>query len=123
VLTKALGEVPGVKIESEIKPAKLEAQQVTIDLDTTKSDVGEVAKAIAAANTPHKDKVEPQAALVVPLKKVTKDDTNTVKKSLADVKGVVAKASSAGRGEVIVQLDNQGGARLAEITKALNKLE
>jgi hypothetical protein len=59
----------------------------------------------------------------VPLKKVTKDDSDKVKKALAGVKGVVAKESTAGQGEVIVQLDNLGGAHLAEITKALKKLE
>jgi hypothetical protein len=112
-----------VKVTGAIKAVKTEAQQVNIDLDTAKSDVGDVAKAVAASNTPHKGKVEPQAALVVPLKKVSKDDTEKVRKALADVKGVAAKASSAGEGEVIVELDNQGGARLAEITKALKKLE
>jgi hypothetical protein len=115
--------VPGVKVEGAIKPVKLEAQSVTINLDTTKSDVGDVAKAIAASDTPHKGKVEPQAALVLPLKKATKNDTDAVKQALADVKGVVPQVSSAGDGEVIVQLANEGGARLAEITKALKKFE
>src|SRR6516164_2860934 len=96
VLTKALVEVPGVKVQEAIKAVKLESQQVTVDLDTTKSDVGDVAKAVAASNTPHKEKVEPQAALIVPLKKVTKDDSDKVKKALAGVKGVVAKESTAG---------------------------
>ena len=38
VLTKALVEVPGVKVQEAIKAVKLESQQVTVDLDTTKSD-------------------------------------------------------------------------------------
>jgi hypothetical protein len=112
-----------VKVTGAIKAVKTEAQQVTVDLDTSKSDVGDVAKAVAASNTPHKGKVEPQAALVVPLKKVTAGDSEKVRKALAGVKGVAAKAARAAEGEVIVELDNQGGARLAEITKALKKLE
>lgn len=91
-------------------------------MDTTKSDVGDVAKAIAGATTPHKDKVAPAAALVVPVKGVTKDDSAKVRKALHDVKGVVAKESSAQKGEVIVSLDNHGGAKLAEITKAVKKV-
>jgi hypothetical protein len=122
VLTKALVEVPGVKVEGTLKPVKTEAQMVTVDLDTTKSDVGEVAKAIAASKTPHAKLVEPAAALVVAAKGIKKGDTEKVRKALADVKGVVAKESSAEEGQVIVSLNNQGGARLVEITKALKKL-
>lgn len=111
-----------MKVEDDIKAAKLAAQVVTIDLDTSKSDVGDVAKAVAEAATPHKEKVEPQAALVVPAKTVTKDDTEKVRNALRGVKGVVAAESSAQRGEAIIALDNRGGAKLAEITKALKKL-
>lgn len=113
--------MPGVKVQQDLKPAKLEAQTVTVDLDTSKSDVGDVAKAVAGATTPHKDKVAPAAALVVPIKGVTKDDTDKVRRALHDVKGVVAKESTAQQGEVIVSLDNHGGAKLAEITKAVKK--
>jgi hypothetical protein len=121
VLTKALVGVPGVKVQSDLKAAKLEAQTVTVDLDTSKSDVGDVAKSVAAATTPHKEKVEPQAALVVTVKGVTKADTDKVRKALQDVKGVVAKESTVQKGEVHVALDNDGGAKLEEINKALKK--
>ena len=114
--------MPGVRVEGALKPVKTEAQLVTVDLDTTKSDVGEVAKAIAASKTPHSKLVEPAAALVVSAKGINKGDTEKVRKALAGVKGVVAKESSAEEGQVIVSLDNQGGARLVEITKALKKL-
>ncbi len=114
--------MPGVKTDAALKPAKIAAQEITVDLDTTKSDVGDVAKAIAATTTPHKKLVEPAAALIVPRRGITKNDTDKVRKALADVKGVVAREASAGQGEVIVTLDNQGGARLADITNALKKL-
>jgi hypothetical protein len=122
VLTKALVEVPGVKVQQDLKAAKLAAQTVTIDLDTSKSDVGDVAKSVAGSTTPHKEKVAPVAALVVPLKGVTKGDTEKIQKALRDVKGVVANESTAQQGEVLVALDNQGGAKLEDVTKALKKV-
>lgn len=114
--------MPGVKVQQDLKAAKLAAQTVTVDLDTSKSDLGDVAKAVAGTDTPHKDKIAPAAALVVPVKGVTKDDTDKVRKALHDVKGVVAKESTAQKGQVIVPLDNHGGAKLAEITKAVKKV-
>lgn len=111
-----------MKIQEDLKAAKLEAQVILIDLDTSKSDVGDVAKAISAATTPHKDKVAPAAALVMQVKSATKGDTEKVRRALHGVKGVVAKESTAQKGEVIIPLDNHGGARLAEITKAVKKV-
>lgn len=112
-----------MQAEGALKAVKTEAQHVTVDLDTAKADVGDVAKAIAASKTPHEKKVAPAAALVVSRTGVTKNDTQKVRKALAGVKGVVANQSTAEDGQVIVQLDNQGGARLAEITTALKKLK
>lgn len=111
-----------MKAEGSLKASKTEAQTVTIDLDTKTSDVGDVAKAIANCKTPHADKVAPAAALVVSIKGVTKEDTEKVSKALADVKGVIAKESTAGQGEVVISLDQAGGAKLAEISKALKKV-
>jgi hypothetical protein len=114
--------VPGVKVQQELKAAKLAAQTITIDLDTSKSDLGDVAKAVAGTTTPHQDTVAPEAALVVPVKGVAKGDTRKVQKALQEVKGVVAKESTARQGEAIVALDNQGGAKLEDVTKALKKV-
>lgn len=122
MLTKALVEVPGAKVQQDLKAAKLAAQTVTVDLDTSKSDVGDLAKAVAAATTPHEDKVAPAAALVMPVQGATKADTAKVQRALQGVKGVVAKDSTARQGEAIVALDNQGGAKLEEVAKALKKV-
>jgi copper chaperone CopZ len=121
-LTKTLTGVSGVKLEESLKPAKTEAQMLSIDLDTSKSDVGDVAKAIAETKTPHAKLAPPGAALIVSVKGVTKADTEKVRKALHDVKGVSAKESSAGAGEVVVGLDHSGDAKLSEITKALKKV-
>jgi hypothetical protein len=84
--------------------------------------VGEVAKAVAHCKTPHADKVHPSAALIVTLKGLTKGDTEKVRKALADVKGVVAKESSAGEGQAVVALDHKGGAQLSQVANALKGL-
>ncbi len=123
MLTAALGEVPGAKVESALKATKTEAQLVTVDLDTSKADVGELAKAVGNARTPHSAKVAPSAALVVTAPGVTRADTDKVRKALDNVKGVDAEHSSAGQGEVIVALSRQGGARLADIRKALKNVK
>ncbi|MCI0742461.1 MAG: hypothetical protein L0Y72_25800 [Gemmataceae bacterium] len=109
-------------MKGDLKAVKTEAQIVTIDLDTAKSDVGDVAKAIAHSKTPHVKLVAPAAALVVPVKGVTKEDTAKARMALQDIKGVVAKESTAQQGEIIVQLDNEGGAKLSDITKALKSV-
>ncbi len=111
-----------MKLESKIKPAKEDPQPVTIDLNTEKADVGDVAKAVAGADTPHKDKVAPAAAVVVPVKGLAAGDDEKVRKALAGVKGVTAKEARADKGEAVVPLDAKGGAKLSEIKKALDKL-
>lgn len=114
--------MPGLKADGSLKAVKLETQVITVDLDTTKSDVGDVAKAIAHTKTPHAKQAPPAAALIMGAKGVAKDDSAKVKEALRDVKGVVAKESSASEGEIVVALDNDGGAKLAEIKKALKKV-
>jgi len=84
--------------------------------------VGDVAKAVAQTKTPHTNLVKPAAALVIPVKGLTKDDSAKVQKALEGVKGVAAKDARAEDGQAVVALDDKGGAHLAEITKALNKL-
>jgi hypothetical protein len=46
-----------------------------------------------------------------------------VRKALEGVKGVDAKTSSADTGQVIVELSGDGGARLADIRKALKEVK
>ncbi len=118
----ALGEVPGVKITGKLKATQEKPQIVTVDIDPKKGDVGEIAKAVAQTETPHKAQHPPSAALIVPEKGLTKADTEKVRKALAGVKGVEAKEARAEEGQAIVPLSSAGGAHLAEIQKALSKL-
>jgi hypothetical protein len=111
-----------VKVKSAIKGTKEDPQFVSIDLDTAKSDIGDVGKAVAEADTPHKAKVAPAAAVVIPVKGLTKDDAKKVQNALAKVKGVVAKEARADKDQAVVPLSDKGGAKLSEVKKALEKL-
>jgi hypothetical protein len=63
-----------------IKQAAKEAPQtVSVDLDTSKGDVGDIAKAISACDTPHKAKVAPSAALIVSAPGLTADNKSKIK--------------------------------------------
>jgi len=121
-LNKSLSEVAGVKTDAKLKATKEEPQFITIEIDPEKADIGDVGKAIANTDTPHKAKVEPAASVVIPVKGLSKDDSAKVQKALGGVKGVVAKEARAEKGEAVVPLDPKGGAKLSEIKKALNKL-
>ncbi len=105
--------MPSAKIVSKPTKAKPEA---VVEIDPTKADVGDLAKAAAAAETPHRAKGAPEAALVLPAQSLK---AGAVKKALQDVKGVDAKASTVKGGNVQVKLSDKGGAKLADIKKAL----
>ena len=49
-----------------LKATKEKPQTVTVDLDTSKGDLGDIAKAVCDCDTPHKEKVAPSATLIVP---------------------------------------------------------
>ena len=110
-------------MKTKMKATKEEPQTVKVDIDTSKGDVGDIGKAIATTDTPHKGKVAPAAAVIVKVKGITKDDAEKLRKALAKVKGVDAKASSAETGEAIVALSADGGAHLADIRKALKNVK
>jgi copper chaperone CopZ len=120
-LKKSIGDVPGAKLEGALKATKEDPQIISVDLDTAKSDIGDLGKSIIGAETPHKSKVAPTAAVVVPVNGLTKDDSAKVQKALEGVKGVLAKEARADNGQAIVVLDEKGGAKMSEIKKALTK--
>jgi hypothetical protein len=115
--------VPGVESKAALKAAKEEPQTVSVDLDTKKADVGDIAKAISAADTPHKAKVAPSAALVVSAPALTADNKSKIKDALKDVKGVdsAETACDVKKQEIYVHLSAKGGAKVADITKALEQ--
>jgi hypothetical protein len=115
--------VPGVESKAGLKAAKEAPQTVTIDLDTSKADVGDIAKAISACDTPHKAKVAPSAALIVSAPGLTEDNKSKIKDALKDVKGVDGAETKCDvkKQEIYVHLSAKGGAKMADITKALEQ--
>jgi copper chaperone CopZ len=120
-VTNAVVTLPAVKIKEDPSKAK---PILVLDIDTKKSDVGDVAKAIAAAETPHKDTEAPGATLIIEVKALTDANAKKVGDALSKVKGVDAKASKGVVAEkaIYVKLSDEGGAKLAEIKKALESL-
>ena len=104
-----------------LKATKEKPQIVTVELDTSKGDVGDIAKAVCDCDTPHKEKVAPTATLIIPAPGLNEGNAEKVADALQDVKGVDAKESKANvkRKEIRVKLDAKGGAKLADIKKAL----
>jgi copper chaperone CopZ len=119
-LGKAFGEVQGLKAP-ELKATKKEPQTIEVKLDTEKGDVGDIAKAVSNADTPHKDTVAPSTTLIVPAKGLTDGNKAKLKDALKGVKGVeVAKTKcDPKKKEIYVLLSGKGGAKLADIKKAL----
>lgn len=95
---------------------------VPLEFDSAKADLGDLAKAAAAAETPHRDsRGAPSATLVLPAPKISDASAKKVGDALKDVKGVDAAASRAdvGKKTIHIKLDDQGGAKLADIERAL----
>lgn len=112
----AIEKVPGAKVKGE--PTKANPMS-TVDLDTKKSDVGAVGKAVAAAETPHKEVEKPFAYLVLDAPGLTNANAKGLGTALEKVKGVDAKTSKVEGKTIQVALKGSGEAKLAEIQKAL----
>ena len=110
-----------MKSKIALKATKEDPQTITVDLDTSQGDLGDVAKAVSECDTPHKEKVAPAAILVVRAPALNDDNIEKVADALKEVKGVDAKESKCDvkKKEIHVKLDGKGGAKLADIRKAL----
>ena len=98
---------------------------IPLMFDSAKADVGDLAKAAASADTPHRDsRGAPSATLVLPAPHITTANAKKVADALKGLKGVDAAASRAdvAKKEIHVKLDDRGGAKLADIEKALADL-
>jgi hypothetical protein len=128
VLRDSLKKVAGVKFNAEeIKFADFGkdggkftsffALEIT---DRAKTDLGTLAKAVAAANTSKKERNPPALFLII---RYRPDSTNNEKlrAALAKVKGIQAEKSWAGDQNLWVSLDGSSESRLAEITRALHE--
>jgi hypothetical protein len=128
VFRATLQKVPGIKFEAnEIRFADFgrEGGKFTsffaIELaDRAKTDIGAVAKAVAAANTSKKEQTPPALYAVI---RYRPDSTNNEKfrAALAKVKGVRPDKSWAGDQNLWVSVDGSGEGKLAEITRALHE--
>jgi hypothetical protein len=128
-IAAALGEVNEARIKTT-KDNKVPVAQgkgkeglvkVIVDIKPAKGDVGDLAKELARAKMPHKDKPAPTASLLLKAPSLTEENAKGLKDALKDVKGVDAEASRADpkTNEIHVRLAPKGGAKLADIQKAL----
>jgi hypothetical protein len=129
-IAEAINKVPGAKVK-ELPGAKGkgigkgsgkdDGVKVGVIIDLAKSEVGDLAKAVAGADTYHRTLGAPTASLIVKTTSLTQDNAKNLKQALVNVNGVIATASTANPklNEIAVRLDDRGGAKLAEIQKAL----
>lgn len=127
VLRETLAKVPGIKFKAdEIKIADFGRDGgrftsfFTIEIeDLAKTDVGAIAKSVAAADTSKKDKCPPALFVII---KYRPDSTKNepFRAALSKVKGVVPEKSWVGDANLWISVDGSGQGRLTEITKALH---
>jgi len=122
-LARAIDSMPGVKPLGE--PGR-GVSVFSVVLETTKSDVGSLARAIARARKPHAVGRVPDVYLVLPVKEERVhivDDAARAIQSLERMRlrGIVAGESilNLNEPEFRLRLDGRGGARLNEIKRAL----
>jgi hypothetical protein len=124
---EALARVPGITFKAdEIRFSDIKREETvftspfTIEItDLAKTDIGAVAKAVAAANTAKKERSPPVLYLVIRYKPDSASNEQ-LRAALARVKGVRADQSWAGDANLWVQVDGSGQGKLIEITRALH---
>jgi copper chaperone CopZ len=118
VLADAVKKVPGAKLKDA---PSLTKTVVTVDVDLKKADLGDIAMAVAGAETPHKADEAPGANIVIAAPGLTDKNKKQVADALKKVKGVDADFSTGDvkAKEITVKLADKGGAKLDDIKKAL----
>jgi len=120
-IAKALAELPTVKVATT--PTK-EKPTAVLTCDVEKTDVGEIAKSVAAAKTPNRDEGVPSAILVLGYERLdgsaAADEVYLPKKvdaAFAKLKGVDAKQCKLDtkQKQLLIKLDDKGGAKLADV--------
>lgn len=127
ILREILEKLPGVKfMADEIKYADFGRDGGTFTsffaieiADLAKTEIGAIAKSLAAANTSKKDKCPPALFVILRYKP---DSTNNEKfrEAISKVKGVRAEKSWAGDANLWVSVDSSGDGKLTEIVKAIH---
>jgi hypothetical protein len=127
-ISQALAKVESVKIA--IKPTR-EKPEVRIAFDLAKADVGDLARAVAGAPTPSRDKSTPAATLVLAYERLdgsaAADEIylpGKVERAVAALKGVDTKKCSIDfkKKQLLLKLDDKGDAKLADIKKSFGGL-
>jgi hypothetical protein len=128
-IADALAALPTVKVAT--KPTAKEPT-AAVAFDPEKTDVGDLAKVVAGAKTPNRDKGTPTAVLVMRYERL---DGNAladevflpkrVEEGFGKLKGVDAKKCKIDfkARELHLALSDQGGAKLAEIKKGFPGLQ
>jgi hypothetical protein len=125
---EALRHVPNAKVA--IFPTTKDPTMLVGGVRGATFDVGDLARAVAEAKTPNRDKGTPSATLLLRYKPPAVDAESEealagrVEKALAQVKGVDAKKSKldARQKRLEVKLDDRGDAKLADIKAAFPNL-
>ncbi len=118
VINEAIGKVPTAKVKTTATKA---VPAAVVDVDLKKSDIGAIGKAVAEAETPHKEVEAPAAFLILKAPGLTATNAKTLDKALKGVKGVngvLSEADVKGK-EVRIKLSESGDAKIADIQKAL----
>jgi hypothetical protein len=120
-VAKALADVASVKVSTT--PTK-EKPTAVVTFEVKKTDVGDMAQAVAATKTPNREKSAPATILVLGYERLdgsaAADEQYLPKKVEAAVeklKGVEGKACKIDFKEkhLLIKLDDKGGAKLADI--------
>jgi hypothetical protein len=120
-VAKALADLVSVKVTAT---ATKEKPDTVLTFDPKKTDVGEIAQAVAGTKTPNRDKGAPAAILVLGYERLdgsaAGDEQYLPKKVEAAVeklKGVDAKGCKLDfkQRQLLLKLDDKGGAKLADI--------
>jgi hypothetical protein len=123
----ALRQVPNIKVAN--RPTAKNPFTTLVPLDGATYDVGDLARAVAAAKTPNRAKGPPSAWLVLSYKGRDRAAEEalalTLEPTCSKLKGVDAKRCKLDtqQKKVLLKLDDNGGAKFSEITAAFPGLE
>jgi hypothetical protein len=123
----ALAQVPNIKVAT--RPTAQNPTVILVALEGAKYDLGDLARTVAGTKTPNRLKGAPSAALVLTYKardgEAAASRARDLKTICAKLEGVDAKKCQLDtqKKEFQIKLDDKGGAKLADIKKALPGLD
>jgi hypothetical protein len=125
-IMNALAKVPNIKVAT--RPTAQNPTVILGPLEGAKYDLGDLARKVAGTQTPNRRKGAPSAALVLTYKERDGEAAalaRDLKTICAKLEGVDAKKCrlDTQNKEVQIKLDDRGGAKLADIKKALPGLD